>query len=147
MSKILVRASVGVTLSFFGWISLRYVAHVYASKMLLKYYVKFPEVGIFLATASNQYITVNPDELAVKLSIRNLIDDYLPLIGFNIPSEESLIDFLARKLQKPTGVSYDNLVKILVLAFEYGKSDSDEVYLEQKKQEVLQALPSMIGIG
>lgn len=147
MSKILVRASVGVTVGFFGWISIRYAAHVYASKMLMEYYVKFPEVGIFLTTASNQYITVNPDELAVKLSIRNLLDEYLPLIGFNIPSEQSLIDFLARKLQKPTGVSHDDLVKILVLAFEYGKSESDEVYLEQKKQEVLQALPSMIGIG
>ena len=104
-------------------------------------------MGIFLATASNQYITVNPDELAVKLSIRNLLDEYLPLIGFNIPSEQSLIDFLARKLQKPTGVDRDDLVNILVLAFEYGKSESDEVYLEQKKQEVLQALPSLIGIG
>jgi len=145
MKKGLIYTTYAMSALTLGWFTLRRIAHQIIKAKLLSYYEEFPEVGNFLVTADVQFITLNPQPMAVKLSIDNLLNEFIPIIGFNIPTEQNLILFLSDKLRAPTGIPKDKLIQIFELLFEYAKADTDEAFIEQKKKEVLSTIPILSG--
>jgi hypothetical protein len=137
MQKYLPYIVVGSLGSMLGWFSIRLYAQKYILNILMKEYDALPAIGPILVTANSNYVVFSVDRYAVEMSTRNLLKEYLPAIGYNIPSEASLVEFLSYKLSVPTGVPQDKVAKLLEEIIVYAKSKSDEEYAKEKANILL----------
>jgi len=116
-----------------GWLALRLYARKYVNDLLWKEYEWSPEVlGPILTSAANGFIVVRSTPEATKGAISLLTEELLPMIGFNIPTEQNIVVFLARKISIPTGIPEEALQPVIKKAIKYGKTETDEQFIKDE---------------
>ena len=116
-----------------SWIALRRVIRSYARAKIYYYYELYPDfMGPAIATAENQFVTFATTSQAAGIAVDNLTEELVPILSFNIPSEDSILDFLAQKMVVPLGFPKEKIRLVLDEGVLYAKSETDDQYMKER---------------
>lgn len=131
-----VKLAIGGVTFFTVWFALRLYARKYVNDLLYEEYEAIPDIlGPVFASCASGHLLLKATPESTRGAIALLTDELLPMIGFNIPTEKAIVEFLAIKLSKPTSIPAKAIEPLLYEAIKYAMDprDSDEFLASEIK--------------
>ncbi len=136
-----IKVAFGSMSLFISWMGLRLLARNHVNKMLRTEYNNMPDVlGPLFTSAANGFIVLKSSPEASLIAISLLTEELLPMIGFNIPTEENVVIFIAQKLSVPTGIPQKAIEPVVAKALKYGKTETDEQFIKEEIQLLISGI-------